>query len=251
MRILISNDDGIQAEGIYALAKALDKVGEITVVAPDIERSATGHAITMHHPLRTQEIKLEGLNIPCFSVSGTPADCIKLAVDHLMPQKPDIVFSGINRGPNLGTDVLYSGTVSAAMEGAILGFPAAAISLAAFENLDYTYAAQFAARISQKLSELKMDYGTLLNINVPNVPESEIKGVKIVRLGIRKYNDTYIQRKDPRGRNYYWLAGGVIEDDTLDETDVAWIKQSYITITPIQYDLTSYKLLKQIKSWSF
>ncbi|MGI6706850.1 MAG: 5'/3'-nucleotidase SurE [Clostridia bacterium] len=250
MRILVCNDDGIYSEGILTLARSLSKIGEVTVVAPDAERSATGHAITMHDPLRVQEIHLEGLKAPCYSVDGTPADCVKLAADHLMPEKPDIVFSGINRGGNLGTDVLYSGTVSAAMEGAILGFPAAAISLASFENNDYTYAAEFAVKIAKKLVDESFSYGTLININVPNLPDKDIKGVKIAPLGVRKYNDSYVKRKDPRGQTYYWLTGGVIESENEADTDVVWINKGFITVTPLHFDLTKYSLIEELKAWN-
>jgi len=249
MRILICNDDGINSEGIHALARSLSTIGEVTVVAPDVERSATGHAITMYDPLRVREIHLEGLASPCYSVDGTPADCVKLAVDHLMPEKPHIVFSGINRGANLGTDVLYSGTVSAAMEGAILGFPAAAISLASFENNDYTYAAEFAARVAKKLTDENFPYGTLININVPNLPREDIKGVRIAPLGVRKYNDSYVKRKDPRGQTYYWLSGGVIENENEEDTDVFWINKGFITITPLHFDLTKFSLMDKLRDW--
>jgi 5'-nucleotidase len=250
MRILICNDDGIYSEGILALARSLSAIGEVTVVAPDAERSATGHAITMYDPLRVQEIHLEGLKASCYSVDGTPADCVKLAVDHLMSEKPDIVFSGINRGGNLGTDVLYSGTVSAAMEGAILGFPAAAISLASFENNDYTYAAEFASKVATKLFNESFPYGTLININVPNLPKKDIKGVKIAPLGVRKYNDSYVKRKDPRGQTYYWLSGGVVESENAEDTDVIWINKGFITITPLHFDLTKYSLIEELRDWN-
>ena len=240
MRILISNDDGIFAEGILRLVSSLITLGEITVVAPDMERSATGHAITMHHPLRVKEVKLPGLDVKAWSVDGTPADCVKMGVDVLMDKPPDFIFTGINRGSNLGTDVLYSGTVSAALEGCILGFPSAAFSLTAYQDADFTYAGKAARMVAERIMANPLPKGTLLNVNIPHIPESEIRGFAVTRLGFRKYSKNYVERKDPRGRTYYWLAGEAINDDSLENTDIDAVKSKYVSITPLHYDLTNY-----------
>lgn len=240
MKILVCNDDGIQAEGIISLALSLYKLGEILVVAPDMERSATGHAITMHQPLRIRKVPFPKLDIESYSVNGTPADCIKIGVDVILKEKPALIVSGINRGANLGTDVLYSGTVSAAIEGSIIGVPSVAISLASFTNLDYTYAGEVAFQIGRWLLNHNPQRNTLLNINVPNVSKEQIKGFRATKLGIMKYSETYIKREDPRGGTYYWLAGEVINDRLDDNTDIAAVRDQYVSITPMHFDLTDY-----------
>ncbi|MDI3535392.1 MAG: 5/3-nucleotidase [Thermosediminibacterales bacterium] len=250
MKILVTNDDGIYAEGIKELAITLSKVGEVVIVAPDRERSGTGHAITVHHPLRLEEIKLPNVNLKAYSVNGTPSDCVKLAVEALLPKKPDIIFSGINRGPNLGTDVIYSGTVSAAVEGAILGIPSVAVSLAAYENVKYGIAAEFALKTAKKIIESGLETDTILNINVPSVEKDDIMGVSVTTLGVRRYTNTFEKRIDPRGKVYYWLAGEVIEDNLDINTDVGAVKNNYISITPIHFDLTKFELLEKIKKWN-
>ena len=243
MNILVSNDDGIFAEGIIHLANKLSDMGRVVVVAPYTEMSATGHAITMHSPLRAQEIKWSHTDIKAYSINGTPADCVKIGVDVLMDNKPDIIFSGINRGANLGTDVVYSGTVSAAMEGCLLGIPSVAISVAGFDNIDFSYAAEVAYLLGKKLMENKFSKNILLNMNVPNVPREEISGIKFTKLGVRKYKEGYIERKDPRGIPYYWLTGVIDNDHKVDNTDINAVYNKYISITPIHYDLTNYKML--------
>ena len=247
MKILISNDDGIFAEGILELALNLKNMAQIVVVAPNMERSATGHAITMNTPLRIHKVKLQSSGIIGYSVNGTPADCVKVGMDILLDEKPDLLFSGINHGANLGTDILYSGTVSAAMEGAILGLPSVAISLASYKNADFSYAGEVAARIAKDISEYMLPYGTLLNVNVPNVPKSSIKGMKLTYMGVRKYDENYVRREDPRGNPYYWLAGEAIENYDMENTDINAISQNYVSITPIHYDLTNYNLLNQLR----
>ena len=249
MNIMVTNDDGIFAEGIDALVKALKEQGHnVYVVAPDRERSATGQAISLHSPLRINEItKWDG--VTAYSVDGTPTDCSKLGISELIKEPIDVVISGINRGPNLGTDVLYSGTVSAAIEAAILGIPAIAMSLSGFSDLDYTYSAQIAVKLAEQLLERGVPKDTLLNVNVPAVPEEDIKGIAITSLGQRRYKNPFHKREDPRGKTYYWLAGEI--EDFLDdpETDVSKIQENYVTVSPIHFDFTNYNLLNMLKEW--
>lgn len=263
MKLLISNDDGIFALGLHTLANTLAAAGhEITVVCPDRERSATGHGLTLHDPIRAEQVE-SGFHptIRAWACSGTPSDCVKLGLGALLNSPPDMVLSGINHGSNLGTDVLYSGTVSAAMEGVIEGIPSIAFSLTSFSSQQFGPAANFAQRLLEQLSRDPLPLGTLLNVNVPAVPEPEIAGVVITRQGVRRYFDQFEKRVDPRGKTYYWLAGEVLEDVTeptlaspeaftlktngLDwewfqqvPTDVQAIRQNYITVTPLQYNLT-------------
>lgn len=249
VRILVTNDDGILADGIRALASELSSLGEVVVVAPDRERSATGHAITVLRPLRVEKITIPDVNAEAWAVDGTPSDCVKLAVEALLDRRPDVVVSGINRGPNLGTDVLYSGTVSAAVEGAICGLPSLAVSVAAFENCNYGFAARFGTRMVSKVLEKGLPPDTLLNINVPSVDEQDIAGVAITRLGARKWKDVFDRRVDPRGRTYYWMAGDVVECDEDEDIDAVAIRSNQISVTPIHLDLTRYDLLEQLKEW--
>lgn len=250
MKILITNDDGIFAEGLLKLACSLEKLGEIYIVAPDRQRSAMGHAITMHEPLRASKIQIFDKSFHAWSVSGTPADCVKLGIEALLPHKPDIVLSGINSGANLGTDVLYSGTVSAAIEGAMLGFPSVALSLAGFSDFNYDYAGEFSCIVAKKMIEKKLPPDTLLNVNIPNCSRKEIGGVKITTLGVRKYKNSFIERIDPRGQSYYWLGGEIAEDNNLEGTDIHCVKNNNISITPIHFDLTRFGLLKELDSWN-
>ncbi len=257
MIVLLTNDDGIFAEGIQVLGETLLNNGNIDlyIVAPDHEQSATGHSITMHRPLRAEAVKFyhnDGLK--GWSVNGTPSDCVKLAVEFLLPEKPDLVISGINNGANLGTDVLYSGTVSAAIEAIILGIPALAVSLTEQKNPDFHFAADFALQLIRVVKENDLPENTLLNINIPGNRREEIAGVAVTRLGIRQYRNAFQKRVDPRGKNYYWLAGEVVDTFQEDEdTDVAAVHNSFISITPIYFDLTNFKLLEKLKSirWSF
>jgi 5'-nucleotidase len=249
MKLLISNDDGIFALGIKALADTLAIAGhEVIIVCPDRERSATGHGLTLHDPIRAEEVMgIFHPSIKAWSCSGTPADCVKLALGALLDSFPDFVLSGINHGANLGTDVLYSGTVSAAMEGTIEGIPSIAFSLTSFTSRDFTAAAEFARVLMAHFEREPLAAPMLLNINIPAVAAAEIAGVKITRQGIRRYFDSFQKRVDPRGKTYYWLAGEVLQDveqpDHLHlspeiETDVQAIKRNYITIVPLQFNLT-------------
>lgn len=243
--------------GVRTLANTLAVAGhQVTVVCPDRERSATGHGLTLHQPIRANLV--EGVfdpKITAWSCSGTPADCVKLALWSLLDEKPDFVFSGINHGSNLGTDVLYSGTVSAAMEGIIEGIPSLALSLTSFSAKDFQPAANYARDLLKHLIQNPLKELFLLNINVPPVSESEIKGAKITRQGVRRYIEVFEKRTDPRGKTYYWLAGEVVEEledpdgDRETQTDVEAIRENYITITPLQYNLTDKKELPKLKSW--
>ena len=257
MKLLISNDDGIFAKGIQALANTLAAAGhEITVVCPDRERSATGHGLTLHDPIRAEQVaSLFTPSVTAWAYSGTPSDCVKLALGALLTEPPDLVLSGINHGPNLGTDVLYSGTVSAAMEGAIEGIPSIAFSLASFTAQEFQPAANIARSLIASIDNAPLPHTMLLNVNIPAVAETAIKGIKTTRQGVRRYVDLFEKRIDPRGKTYYWLAGEVLEevDDALDhtfcgdlseelsqtETDVQAIRSHHITITPLHYNMTS------------
>ncbi|MDH7576374.1 MAG: 5'/3'-nucleotidase SurE [Bacillota bacterium] len=245
MRILLTNDDSIYAEGLAALWSALREIADVTVIAPDRERSASGHGITVDQPLRAERIPFFGSF--AWAVNGTPVDCVKLGVNCLLNDKPDLVVAGINRGPNLGIDVLYSGTVSGALEGIILGIPALAVSVTEYINPNYQDAAFFIRRLVPKVLKTQICTGTLLNINVPSLPVHEIRGIKITKLGARKYLNSFEVRTDPRGRAYYWLGGDVVDLDEDPNTDVAAIKQKMISITPIHVDLTNYRALELLQ----
>ena len=260
MKLLISNDDGVFAQGIRSLANHLAEAGhEVKVVCPDQERSATGHGLTLHHPIRAEKVEsVFHPGVEAWACSGTPADCVKLALFGLLETPPDIVLSGVNHGPNLGTDILYSGTVSAAMEGMIEGIPSIALSLGSYSAREFRGAVRFAERLVDRIKQQPLPHPTLLNVNVPAVPETEIVGVAITRQGIRRYIDTFEKRVDPRGKIYYWLAGEVLEDfedpqaavinDQLP-TDVQALRQNYITMTPLQYNLTHTTGLKELQIW--
>lgn len=250
LRILVSNDDGIFAAGIYSLAQALKGIGEVIVVAPDRQQSAVGHAITMHSPLRVYPFHVNGAMFG-YAVDGTPADAVKFAVRNLMKDNPpDILVSGINHGSNTAVNVIYSGTVSAATEGAILGIPSIAISLTTYDKPDFRYAAKFAAKLTQFVAEKGLPEGTVLNVNVPNVPEDEIRGVVVTRQGRSNWDDYYEKRFDPSNKEYYWLTGNLKILDTEEDADQIAIINKKVSITPIHYDLTNYSVLNELKSWN-
>ena len=249
MKLLISNDDGISSLGVRSLADVLAEAGhEVTVVCPNRERSATGHGLTLHEPIRAEVVNsIFHPQVTAWSCSGTPSDCVKLGLWALMENSPDLVLAGINHGSNLGTDVLYSGTVSAAMEGFIQGIPSIAFSLANYTAQEFQVAAMFAQTLVNQIDKQPLPEPTLLNVNVPPVPLSEIAGVKITRQGIRRYIETFEKRVDPRGKTYYWLVGEAIEDVEQPDhlhlppeipTDVQAIRDRYISVTPLQYNLT-------------
>ncbi len=249
MKILIANDDGIQANGIRTLANTLCKEHEVYIVAPDQERSAAGHALTLNMPIRVTETDL-GIGVAkAWAISGTPGDCVKMGVCAILNIKPDIVITGINHGPNLGSDVLYSGTVSAAMEGAVLGYPSLAVSLADLYGTTYDFkpTATFISKFLTKIHKINFPKRTILNINVPEGQLSEMNGVCITELGTRMYTDAYERRVDPRGKVYYWMAGEVIEDEAKSGTDIAAIMAKKISITPVTFDMTYQSIMPDLE----
>lgn len=249
MKILISNDDGINSPGIIALAEELKKIGEVTIVAPLTEQSAVGHAITMKYPLRVTEVyrdnKLSG-----YAVDGTPADCIKMGIRNIMNELPDIVVSGINLGSNAAINIIYSGTVSAAREAAIMDVPSIAVSVASHNAKHFNFAAKFSAQLSKLIVKNGLPNGTLLNVNVPDVPEEEISGILVTYQGKSKWDDIYEERIDPYGNKYYWLTGKLIETDNDLKQDHFALKNNYVSVTPIHFDLTDYKTFDALKSWN-
>ncbi|MBW4657461.1 MAG: 5'/3'-nucleotidase SurE [Drouetiella hepatica Uher 2000/2452] len=274
MNLLVSNDDGIFALGVQTLANTLAIAGhQVTVVCPDRERSATGHGLTLHDPIRAEVVESAfHASIKAWACSGTPSDCVKLALGTLLDNPPDMVLSGINHGANLGTDVLYSGTVSAAMEGVLEGIPSIAFSLASYSSQGFQPAADFANKLATHLHRHPLPQISLLSVNIPAVPQQDIAGVAMTRQGIRRYFDVFEKRLDPRGKTYYWLSGEVIEDTDEAEpaspemaslkaagielewfrkapTDVQAIRQNYITITPLQYNLTCASGLVSLQGW--
>lgn len=246
--ILLTNDDGIFAPGLYALYQTLKSIAEVSVVAPDSEKSAVGHAITLSDPLRVSKFEKSG-EFFGHAVKGTPADCVKIAYYALLARKPDLVVSGINYGSNTGINIIYSGTVSAATEGMLLGIPAIAISLTTYTDADFTYAAKLGVRLAEKVLAQGLPKDTLLNVNVPNVPESEIRGIAITRMGNSTYNDNYDRRVDPHNRVYYWLTGSKIEANEGIEFDDGAVRQNLVSITPIHFDLTNYPYLERLREW--
>jgi 5'-nucleotidase len=246
MIILLSNDDGIQSEGLTALEESLQNVGEIYTVAPDRAQSSMSHALTLHRPLRVHDLALRRL-----AVDGTPVDCVKLALTGLLPVRPDLVISGINKGPNLGDDIIYSGTVSAAIEGALLGIPAIAVSLVTFKDFDFRAAAEFTAILVERIAEHGIPPKTLLNVNVPPLAKSEFKGWRATRMGKRHYSENIVERVDPRGGKYYWIGGDDLGFADEDGTDCKAVHEGYISVTPLQVDLTDYQLLQNSTLPSF
>jgi len=244
MLILVTNDDGVYSPGLKVLAKALKAVGDVWVVAPDKEQSAVAHSLTLHRPLLVEEIMEQ-----VFAVNGTPTDCVNLAVNRLLPGMPDLVVSGINKGGNLGDDVTYSGTVSAALEAAIMGLPAIAVSMVAREDFLFQTAADYAAKLAEAVLTDGLKRDTLLNVNVPNVAPDKINGVKITRQGRRIYSGSVLERIDPRGKKYYWIAGDIENWEEQPDADYAAVMQGFISVTPLKLDLTDYPSLDKIKNW--
>jgi len=239
MNILISNDDGIQSAGLTTLEEVLRDVGEIYTVAPDRPQSSMSHALTLHRPLRVQEVGPRRL-----AVDGTPVDCVKLALTGLLSLKPDLVVSGINKGPNLGDDIIYSGTVSGAIEAVLLGIPAIAVSLVAFKEFDFHAAAEFTATLVSRIQQCGIPRETLLNVNVPPLRKEEFKGWQLTRMGKRHYSENIVERVDPRGAKYYWIGGDDLGFAQQEGTDCVAVHEGYISVTPLQVDLTNYNLLK-------
>ncbi len=248
--ILVVNDDGIDAPGLNALVKEMKKLGEVVIVAPASEQSAVGHAITLLSPLRVWSVQRDG-DFFGYAVSGTPADCVKIAYWALLKErKPSLLVSGINHGSNAGINVIYSGTASAATEGTILGIPSFAISIATYDPVDFSFAARFARRLAKKILHHGLPPATYLNVNVPPLPETEIQGIAITRQGMAVYREKFDKRIDPHQKTYYWLTGHKInlEQEPADADDVAILNHK-ISITPVHYDMTNYNFLSQLKSW--
>jgi 5'-nucleotidase len=246
--ILLSNDDGIFAPGLYALYEQMLKLGEVCVVAPDSEQSAVGHAITLRNPLRAFTWMRNGDEFGT-AVIGTPADCVKIALAEFVPRIPNLVVSGINQGNNTGVDLLYSGTVSAATEGAVNRIPSIAISLASFKYPHFEVSAEYALIIAKKVLENGLPVGTFLNVNVPPLPKAQIKGIMWTRQGLSRYVERFEKRIDPKGRPYYWMDGDKITDEVNGCTDDKAIREGYVSVTPIHYDLTDHTFLKQTSEW--
>lgn len=246
----MTNDDGILAGGLIALYEELKGDFELSVVAPEIEMNAVGHAITLSDPLRVRRINRNGVFFG-YGVSGTPADCVKIAVHEILQQRPDIVLSGVNLGSNVGINLLYSGTVSAAMEGAFLGFPSIAISLNTKEDPDFGFAARFSRRIIGFVMENGLSVGTALNVNIPSIPEDQIKGISFTTQDLVRQRDEYEKRRDPRGNVYYWLAKETPVEESTSNTDLRALTEEWITITPIAFDLTDLKEMERLNSIGF
>lgn len=249
MNILVSNDDGVSSSGLHALVNALKSLGHVTVVAPDRERSAVGHSLTFFHPLRVRELSRDEHSI-VYACDGTPSDCVLLGIYDLMAQRPDLVVSGINRGANLGDDLTYSGTVSAAMEGLIHGVPGFAISQAAYEDLHWETGAAVARRIAVALQRHPLPPRTFLNVNVPNVPLDALKGLEATVQGESIYEQRLIKREDPRGSEYYWITGAIPRGERVPGTDFAAVLDNRVSITPVQLNLTNREFVNELSTWN-
>ena len=251
MNILVTNDDGIDAPGIRALVLAMQELGTVTVVAPDRQQSAVGHALTVASPLRATPHYRNGEQ-QGWAINGTPADCVKLAVSTLLDHRPDIVVSGINHGSNTSVNAIYSGTVSAATEGTLMGIPSMAVSIDSFsENADLSLAAEVAGTVARRLLDIDLPLGTLLNVNVPAVERERFKGIRITRQGHSVWQDDYQARTDPHGREYFWLTGSLVPVTELEDADDLAVSQGWAAITPIHYELTNFRYLDTLRSLSF
>ncbi len=244
MKILVSNDDGILAAGLSMLADACRTVAEVSVVAPDREQSGTSHSLTLHRPLRPVR-KDDGT----YQVDGTPTDCVLLALGTLLDDKPDFVFSGINHGPNMGEDVLYSGTVAAAMEGLSLGIPGVAFSFAGGEIDTLLTQRDWLDRLVRDIVAVSLPQETLLNINLPPIQGADIKGIRVTTLGRRVYSESLTKTEDPWGRDVYWIGGGHVSWSGSEDSDFRSVAEDYISVTPLHVDLTNYSLLEDVRSW--
>ena len=245
--ILVCNDDGYRSEGILALAEALRALGTVYVVAPDRERSAAGHSLTLSHPLRVEKVGTRA-----YAVDGTPTDCVNLAVNGILRgKKIALVASGINKGANMGDDITYSGTVAGAMEGTLLGIPSIAVSLVSRNHFRFETSAKFTHEVARKVLRHKIPKDTLLNINLPNVPPEEIRGVRVTRQGKRIYGDAIVEKRDPRGRKYYWIGGDSLEREDIPGSDLEAVEEGYISVTPLHLDMTDYASLRAIRRWKW
>jgi 5'/3'-nucleotidase len=245
VHILLTNDDGIDATGLKVLAEHLGLIGQVSIVAPDRERSAVSHALTLHHPQRAMQF-----DATTFAIDGTPTDCVNLGIHNLLQNKPDIVISDINHGANLGDDITYSGTVSAAMEATLMGIPAFAVSLTTKSgDADFTSAAIFAARLAETVMRKGLPRDTFLNVNVPDIPGGSLGAPRITRQGKRSYEGIIIDKVDPRGRNYYWIGSIDMNFHDIEGTDFHAVSRGHISITPLHLDLTNYDSFREMESW--
>jgi 5'-nucleotidase len=243
--ILLTNDDGIHAEGLRKLKSAAAKLGQVRIVAPETEQSAVGHSITLYDPIKVHEVTKDG-KFYGYGIGGTPADSVKLAVYSLLRRPPDLVISGINNGANLGINVLYSGTVSAATEAAILGFPAMAVSLGQKKDPPFDWALPHIERLGAWVLKNGLPRGVALNVNLPALPPDQVRGFKLTRQGLSKFRESFEQREDPRGNLYYWLAGEATAAETDAEVDVTAVKEGYVSVTPLFYDLTAHSYAEEL-----
>ncbi|MEE8044793.1 MAG: 5'/3'-nucleotidase SurE [Thermodesulfobacteriota bacterium] len=243
-RILISNDDGINSEGLHKLHEILKTLGEVYVVAPDRDQSAVSHSLTLYRPLR-----LDKISDFVYTVDGTPTDCVNLAINGILrDNKPDLVVSGINKGENVGDDITYSGTVSAAMEGTLLGIPSIALSLVGRSDFNFDYALYHSELIAKYVLENKLPEDTLLNVNIPNLPGEQNKGIMITRQGKRLYDNPIVEKVDPRGKKYYWIGGDELGFLDIEGSDIMAVKEGYVSVTPIGLDLTNYGHIDKLRS---
>lgn len=243
--IFLTNDDGIQSQGLSALAEALAPLGEIVIFAPEQDQSATGHALTLDRPLR-----VNALDARRNTVSGTPTDCVYLGTRGILEARPDLLVSGINYGGNLADDITYSGTVAAAMEGTLMGIPSFAISLDGRVDCDFRAAAGFASKLAARILAQGLPTGVFLNVNVPNLPPEKVRPALITRQGKRIYGESVIHRLDPRGRKYYWIGGEEVDFVPLPNSDIVAVRQGHISVTPIRMDMTDHPLMAELETWN-
>lgn len=250
MRVLLTNDDGLHSPGLLALARAMSADADTFVVAPEHERSAASHAITLHKPLRVVRTEIGDAGVPAWATNGTPADCIVLAILDLLGTPPDVVVSGINVGANLGMDLIYSGTVSGAVEATLFGIAAIAVSVTSRTDVHWEPAAAFATRLARDVARHGLPPDTFLNVNVPNLPAEKIRGVEITRQSARRYVNRLEKRADPRGRDYYWLTGSAEGGDGEAGSDARAVEEGRISVTPLRLDMTYEQLTPTLQSWN-
>lgn len=249
--ILVTNDDGITAPGLRTLIEVMKTIGEVVVVAPDSPQSAMGHAITINSTLYVEQVKIGTDNLKEYSCSGTPADCVKLAVKQILGRRPDICVSGINHGSNSSINVIYSGTMSAALEAGIEGIPAVGFSLCDYNwNADFEACKTYVKTIVENVLEHSLPNGVVLNVNIPNLPKADIKGIKVSRQAKANWEEEFDKRKNPQGRDYYWLTGKFVNLDQGEDTDEWALDNGYVSVVPVQFDLTAHHCIQNLNSWN-
>jgi 5'-nucleotidase len=241
MVILVTNDDGVHSPGLIALFKVMKELGDAYIVAPDRERSAVGHALTLHRPLRVEELRER-----VYAINGTPTDAVVIGVNKVLPEKPGLVVSGINRGGNLGDDITYSGTVSAAIEGTILSIPSLAVSVHGDKNCHFESAAFYALKVAKYIVARQLPYDTFLNVNVPNLPKGQIRGIKITRQGKRIYSNSIAEVLSPRGEKHFWIGGGVPYWEHGEDIDITAVEEGFVSVTPVHLDFTNHNALRSM-----